>query len=213
MKKMKRALRPVVILSVAMVPASAFAQADRIAPARMAPPAIGKPATVAVLSPSEIFAAVQRAGFDPISRPVQRGNIYVLFALDRQDRDVRVTVDAASGRVLSVTGIAGTRFGSLGFGAYEPAWRYGRPPVPPADIPYVEPFRDNAGPIGSYASKRYSSPLPRPRPADVTGKVAKDTAPPAQAEPPASAAAPSRPDTTAATRPTSPAMVPVAPLY
>ncbi len=116
------------------------------------------PPFVGALPPEEIIASVRSAGFDPVSRPLHRGGVYVLFAIDRYDVDVRVTVDAHSGRVLSAMRLAG-EFGSEpgypddeampralppGYG-YPPP--YERPPqfyepavpAPPADMPIYSP--------------------------------------------------------------------------
>jgi hypothetical protein len=88
--------------------------------------------TLRTLAPSQIIMEVRRAGFKPISRPVQRGPVYVVSALDGDQFDVNLTLDAYSGRLLWVADIGRTRFGS--YYGY-PAWPYrARPLVPPADI-------------------------------------------------------------------------------
>ena len=198
------ALGPVAVFFAAMPPSWAAAQSGPAAPDTMAQAVAGGPANSGALAPSQIIVQLRSAGFIPLSRPVQRGGVYVLFALDRQYMDVRLTVDAGNGRVLSVTRLAGARYGGPRFEGYEVLSRYERP-VPPANIPNLRPARNNA-------SARRSPPLPRARPDDVTTGVAKGTVPEAHAEPRA-AIAPSQPGVApAGTSPTGPSMVPVAPL-
>jgi hypothetical protein len=146
---------------------------------------------------------VRRAGFEPISRPVQRGSVYVLSALDRNDIDVRLTIDARSGRLLSVADISSTRYG--GYYGY-PAWlRQARPPLPPADIPNIGPDMNNFRP--DRTAVRRSPPLPPTRPGDLTSAVNKQSVAPAEAT------APVPPDAAPAAKPPGgPTMVPVAPL-
>src|SRR5215471_17309777 len=103
------------------------------------------------------------------------------------------------------------------------SWRYDRPPVPPADIPNVAPIKNNMGPARHHASARRSTPLPRTRPPDVTAGIAKETTPQVQSERRVTPAEPrtAEPRTVPArsdvapgvvSAPTSPAMVPIAPL-
>src|SRR5882762_59553 len=160
-------LAPAAVLLAAMSPMRAAAQSRSVvAPETMAQAVVGGPANSGALAPSEIIARLRSAGFIPLSRPLQRGGVYVLFALDREYMDVRLAVDASNGRVLSATRLAGIRYGGPGFDGYEVLSRYERAPVPPADIPNVGPARSNA-------STRRSPPLPRARPDDVTSGVAK----------------------------------------
>jgi hypothetical protein len=150
--------------------------------------------------------AARRAGFEPISRPVQRGPVYVLSALDGDDIDVKLTVDAHSGRLLWIADISGRRYGGY-YGS--PAWlRLARPPVPPADIPNSGPDRNNFRADRTATSGWRLPPLPRTRPGELTSAVNTQSAAPAQA------AAPVRPDVAPAAKPppVAPTMVPVAPL-
>jgi hypothetical protein len=141
---------PIAAQGQSLVPVADFAPYGIAA----APPLV-EPPIVAVLPPYEIAASVRSAGFDPVSRPLHRGRVYVVFAIDRDDADVRLTVDARSGRVLSVTRLAGEVFDEPpGYdGGYAPPSRvpqgyvppYERPPhlsergpVPPADVPGYE---------------------------------------------------------------------------
>jgi hypothetical protein len=160
--------------------------------------------TPPTLAPLQIIMQVRRAGFAPISRPVQRGPVYVLSALDGDGIAVRLTVDAGSGRLLWVADISRTRYG--GYYGY-PAWlRPARPPLPPANIPNGGPDINNFGP--DRTAVRRAPPLPRTRPGELTSAVSKQSAAPPQA------AAPVNPDVAPAAKPlpVAPTMVPVAPL-
>src|SRR5258708_22071987 len=133
MRRIKWALGSALVVFVAMPPVLAVAQSSGGARDTTWPLA-GVSATLGMLAPAEIEAEVRRAGFEPISRPLQRGRVYVLFALDPYDMDVKLTVDAGSGRVLRVTGVSGTRYG--GGGEVQPCppvrlRRPARPPPPP----------------------------------------------------------------------------------
>lgn len=209
------------VLGLALMAQPAIAQAPR--PAVDAGPAAA-PTVSGMLPPGEIIASVRSAGFDPLSRPVARGAVYVVFATNRYLVDVRLTVDARTGRVLSATRLAGAAYGGPIYEGslphalphsyppvYAPPVSYARPPVPPAPIPPAASGRNiGTAPDGAGAAKRISSapkpPVPRARPDEnATGaepNPAADevaTSPPAAPSPPAVPAPP-------------PAMVPVAPL-
>ena len=121
------------------------------------------------LTSSESIARVRSDGFVPLSRPVQRDGVYVLFVLDRHYQDAKLTVDAGGGHAIASARLAGTRFGGRGFAGYDVFSGFRRPPVPPADIPNVGSARSNP-------SARRSPPLPRTRPDAVTAP-AKEIAP------------------------------------
>ncbi len=176
MNRMMRIVGLAVWLFTAVASGQARAQADGAAD--MAWPA----AMAGALPPAEILAEVRREGFYPVGRPVQRGRVYVLYAVDQDDFDVKLTVDAASGQVLWVTA-AVARFGGPGKYGYRPLWRE-RPPVPPAEVPAGPAARNNAGSVRNHASLKRFPPLPRTRPADLAGTASRngtpaDSAPPA----------------------------------
>jgi hypothetical protein len=209
MKRLKGAMGPTVVIFVAAALVLALTQSNAGAQAITVPPAS---ATAGTLSPPEIVAQVRRAGFDPVSRPVQRGNVYVLFALDPDYLDVRLTVDARSGRVLWVTDVGGRRYGDSAYYGYRVFSREERPPIPPGDIPNIGPARSNLGPVRSNASVRRSPPLPRLRPTDLTGAAPKESAQPVQGDPKATVPLRSDIPPGATARPAPPTMVPIAPL-
>ena len=210
------------LVVAAMPPVLALAQSSGMARDTTGPVA-GVSAILGMLAPAEIEAEVRRAGFEPMNRPIQRGRVYVLFALDPYDMDVKLTVDAGTGRVLWVSGVSGARYGGAGYYSYRPWSRYERPPTPPGDIPNIWPGKNNSGSVRSSVSMRPGLPLPRTRPADLTSAAAKETAPlphPAQQaregreadEPKTTAPVRSDVAPAAKTLPMAPTMVPVAPL-
>jgi hypothetical protein len=220
MRRINWALGSALVVFAAMSPVLVLAQSSSVARDATWPVA-GVSVTPGMLAPAEIETEVRRAGFEPISRPVQRGRVYVLLALDPYDMDVKLTVDAGSGRLLWVAGIP--RYGGAGYYSNRPLSRLERPPIPPGDIPNIWPGKNNPGSVRSGASMRPALPLPRTRPADLTSAAAKETAAPPNpaqqvregregGEP--KMTAPIRADVAAAAKalPMSPTMVPVAPL-
>jgi hypothetical protein len=190
------------------------------------PPAYAGGPRYAVPS-DQISANVRAAGLEPLSRPVLRGAVYYLRAVNRARTEMRVAIDARSGRVLSATRVAyeppappaAGEPGQAPAPAPAPAPRYepyvsGRgyseaAPVPPADVP-VEGRPMPPGRVPNYGvtspAKRVAAqpPLPRARPGEsgeVTGSVSE--APAAKPE-----SAPSAPNPV----PAKPVMVPIAPL-
>jgi hypothetical protein len=192
-----RALGSVLVALVAIA-AAVLALTPSNAAAQDISPAVTTPR---ILTPSQIIMEVRRAGFEPISRPVQRGPVYVVSALNG-DIDVWLTVDAHSGRLLWVADISGTRYG--GYYGY-PAWPpRARPLMPPADIPNIGPDINNFRP--DRTAVRHSPPLPPTRPGGLTNAVNKESAAPPQA------AASIHPDVAPAAKSPPVTMVPVAPL-
>jgi hypothetical protein len=229
-----RELAAVACMVVLLLPRSGGSQ-----PLGPGPNADGGPPFAETLPPGDIIASVRSAGFNPLSRPVQRGAVYVVFAVDRYFMDVRVMVDARSGRVLSATRLAGVMYGGPGYGGYEvvpgapPGYLppYGerplrgaeRPPVPPADVPLHGPGgnqinpSENPQPVDvAKRSMPPRPPLPRARPEipDAAKEPAAQPQPPPAATAPA--AAPPKPiavqGEAAPKPPQQPAMIPVAPL-
>jgi hypothetical protein len=182
MNRMMGALGSAVGLFIAISAELALAQVDEavsdLTAQEMTWPA-GAAAMAGMLPPAEILTEVRQEGFYPVGRPVQRGRVYVLFAIDQDDMDVRLTVDGASGQVLWVTA-AVARFGGPGYYGRRSVWRE-HPPMPPADIPAAG-SRNSFGLAGTHhTSLKRFPPLPRTRPADL----AEDSVLPAQGSPPA----------------------------
>jgi hypothetical protein len=210
------------------VEAKTFAALAACAAALLMPaPGHGQPLTqgpyAEALPIPAVVATVRAAGFNPLSRPLLRGGVYVVFAVDRYFMDVRVLVDARSGRVLSATRLAGAAYGAPAYGAYEVV-----PGAPPGYLPpYGGPPRvgDRALPPEMPPGRNAGEPPPEAPPVDVAKRPtvppkaplprARPDDPAAAREPPPAAAAtapPSAPAPTAAAGKPAPAMVPVAPL-
>lgn len=212
MKRIKVALGSAIVIFVATPPVLGFAQWNGAA-VGITRHVAGAPAMAGRLAPAEIATEVRRAGFEPISHPVQRGRVYVLFARDRDDVEVELTVHAGNGRVLWINDRLEARHDGSRYYGYQALSRYERPPVPPRDIPAAGPTWSNWGSFRSKASPRRSPPLPRTRPADIARGAAKETAPPAQGEPrPVTSGRSEALPAAVSSRPAPPTMVPVAPL-
>ncbi|MGA7425258.1 MAG: hypothetical protein WBX07_01425 [Rhodoplanes sp.] len=118
-----------------------------------------------VLPPHEIITSIRSGGFDPVGRPVRRGSRYEVAAVDPYQLDVRVIVDAQTGEILAVRHdpeigrIPPPAVQSYAQWPFRP-WREGRP-VPPRAIPSAH----------SPELERAKTPLPRPRPDEITGSI------------------------------------------
>ena len=84
----------------------------------------------------QILANVRAAGLAPLSRPALRGAVYYVRAMSHNNVEVRVAVDARTGRVLTATRVADAP-------RYEPAIRgqgYSEAaPLPPGEVPQAGP--------------------------------------------------------------------------
>ena len=99
------------------------------------------------LPPYEIMSIVRSTGLAPLTRPMRRGPYYVLVAVDRAGRQMRVVVDAQLGDIVNMR--PATAAVSYGPGApYGPGASYGpelgRPNGSPAAVP--------PGPVGPTAA-------------------------------------------------------------
>jgi hypothetical protein len=163
------------------------------------------------LSPYEIMSIVRSTGLAPLTRPMRRGPYYVLVAVDRVGRQMRVVVDAQLGDIVNLRpALAAGSYGpepgrpnGLGPGVAAPppdttaaVAAYGPHPsgdnapplLPPRAIPNVRAV--SAPPSAVAPPTRLAvaepalpppPPLPRPRP-----KLALNEAPPeVPAAPPA----------------------------
>jgi len=128
-----------------------------------------------VLPPLRVAAIVRAAGFDPLFRPMRQGDTYVLRALDRNEVEYRLVIDAYTGRTVSIraTGEPGpyarVYHGGPGYGPY------GGPRHGPM---YGRVF----GPDDDY-DPRYGGPRPPPRVRPPQTTNAAPVAPPAQTKP------------------------------
>lgn len=133
--------------------------------------------SVGILPIGEILYAVEERGFEPISRPRLRGDVYVVEVIDRRGRRARLSVDAYDGVIL----------GSIRPRIVEPAPVYREPRRlfrdgyeerfvpdrgvgdPSARVPSVRiesvPLRPDRARAASELPE--SGPLPPPRPPEV----------------------------------------------
>ncbi len=171
---------------------------------------------VAELPPYEVLTILRSARFDPLDRPVRRGPNYVVRAIDRIGTEVRVIVDARSGRILSALPTDAILPPGAPAAAYGPprlrrpfvAGREDYPPpygYPPAaelgpDVPDVGPAsgypgapRMTAVPPAQHSATLTPprTPMPRPRPVMSKPEAADTGAKDAAAK---DAAAPAAPD-------------------
>ena len=103
------------------------------------------------LPPYEIMSIVRSTGLAPLTRPMRRGPYYVLVAVDRVGRQMRVVVDAQLGDIVNLRP-------ALAAGSYGP--ELGRPYGPPG---MAAPPPDTTGATG-YGARQdpRSSGDPRP---------------------------------------------------
>jgi hypothetical protein len=121
------------------------------------------------MPPYEILSMLRSTGFDPIGQPVRRGPNYVLRAIDDNDREVNLVINARSGNILSVTPIqtASRVPPGVSMGPYERM-----PPgyVPPAGSrsygpPVADDDDDGLPPPGfGYGAPRPPGAMPGPLP-------------------------------------------------
>ena len=106
-----------------------------------------------MLPPYEVLTIVRSMGFETQGRPMLRGRVYIVHAIDNQDIPVRVAVDAASGRVVRVV----ERMPGAGYGSLPPD-RYGAYPVPQAPVPGGTIYEESDGRAPDYRSPDYRAP-------------------------------------------------------
>jgi hypothetical protein len=179
-----------------------------------------------MVPPGQAIASTRAAGLQPLSRPALRGAFYYLRAVNRRNIEVRVTVDARTGRLVSATQLAFDSPRPPGAGAappppprYEPYVRGGtyseEAPLPPGDVPVEgRPIPDRAPAAGAPPpARRLAAPVPRSRPGDSTTEVTGSVPAAVPATPAAMPAAPAiKPAEPAVNLPPKPQMVPIAPL-
>lgn len=117
------------------------------------------------LAAHEILSRIRSGGFDPVGQPIRRGPRYEVAAVDPYDLDVRLIVDAQTGQILAVRHDPQLEYEPPVAGRTYAQWpfRRGREsrPIPPRDIPSGR----------SAELTKLKTPLPRPRPDDVTGSI------------------------------------------
>jgi hypothetical protein len=116
---------------------AALAALTMASPAKAEPLRLAQAVGPGLLPPYEVMTIVRSTGLDPLGSPMLRGPNYVLRAIDRRDREVRVVVNARSGDIVRVvpmdTASRAAPPPSYTLGPYE---RMDGPPPPPG---YVAP--------------------------------------------------------------------------
>jgi hypothetical protein len=138
------------------------------------------------LPPYEIMSIVRSTGLAPVTRPMRRGPYYVLVAVDRVGRQMRVVVDASLGDIVNLRpALAGGPYGPEVARSYGP--QPGRPIGPPGGVPPLPDAAGTAGFYGSHPSGEGGAPTP---PRSIPSARAMNTpgAAPPPASPPPSAA-------------------------
>jgi hypothetical protein len=166
------------------------------------------------VSQEQIAVNVRAAGFAPLSRPALRGAVYYLRAMSRGNVEMRVAVDARTGRVLSATQVSDTQRAAAGSPVpdapprYEPRVRgsgYSETaPLPPADVPVARQPAPELPPAAPPAPAKKLAAQP-PRTPLARGPGANAPAAPAANEPAASASAAPADSTPAASASATPA--------
>lgn len=121
------------------------------------------------LPPSHIMAVLRAAGLQPVSRPVRRGDDYIVTAVDVDGDTKRVVVDAEFGDIVRITALRGSDIPSYRYRARPRQWQYDDEVVvirPPASVPRMRDADDAA------ARRRArihppQSPPPRAKPSDA----------------------------------------------
>jgi hypothetical protein len=183
------------------------------------------------LPPYEIMSIVRSTGLAPLTRPMRRGPYYVLVAVDRVGRQMRVVVDAQLGDIVNLrpalavasygpefgrpNGLPGaaaplpdTAGGSAAYGPH-PGGDSAVPPTPPRSIPNARAASaPNAATPPPPTRMTVAEPalpppppLPRPRPKLALNDAPAAPSAPAAASPPAPAAPPAPSGTSEAAKP------------
>jgi hypothetical protein len=156
-------------LAVAGLLLLAFASADIARAQLMYPPA---PMPDTALPPYEVMSIVRSTGLTPMTRPMRRGPYYILVAVDRFGRQLRVVVDAQLGDVVNLR----PAFAAYGPNGLPPVGAPAPDPGPATPSNAVRPNADNA----------LASPPPRPPAAHTLSDVGP-VPPPARSIPEAHA--------------------------
>jgi hypothetical protein len=113
------------------------------------------------LPPYEIMSIVRSTGLAPLTRPMRRGRYYVLVAVDRVGRQMRVVVDAQLGDVVNMRpAMAAGPYGPEVARSYDP--ELARPNGTPGSAPtYPDAATGTTGSYGWYSSGESAPPPPR----------------------------------------------------
>jgi hypothetical protein len=155
-----------------------------------------------VVPPEDAAAAVRSMGWRPVGAPTRHGPAYVMSAIDPSGQELRVVVDARSGRVVRSAPVYVPRYAAM-------PPNYGRPP---GRIPHAGPDIDDDDPRIAALPPGAAPPPPGagvdgppPPPGAARVPAARPSAPGAQPMPSAQSARPPlpRPRPTVASNDTS----------
>jgi hypothetical protein len=160
------------------------------------------------LPPHEVITIVRSTGLEPLGRPVRRGPVYAIRAVDPVGgEELRVIVDAQVGNVVRMVPVVMPR----GVPVLRPPGRIAmapdafgpnaRTPVPGADGAALDAAAPQDG------ASRAGPPLPRPRPKLATADTPADK--PANATPAASPGSKASETTGTVTRPARSSLPPL----
>ena len=160
------------------------------------------------LPPHEVITIVRSTGLEPLGRPVRRGPVYTIRAVDpASGEELRVIVDAQMGHVVRMVPVVMPR----GVPVVRPPGRIAMAPDaygPNAQMPM--PGADGPG-LGAAAPQNDASPagppLPRPRPKLATADTPADK--PASSPPAASPASKASETTGSVARPAKSSLPPL----
>jgi hypothetical protein len=112
------------------------------------------------LPPYEIMSIVRSTGLAPLTRPMRRGRYYVLVAVDRVGRQMRVVVDAQLGDVVNMRpAMTAGPYGPEVARSYDP--ELARPNGTPGSGPaYPDTATGTTGTYGWYSSGESAPPTP-----------------------------------------------------
>jgi hypothetical protein len=126
----------------------------------------------AALPPYEIMSVVRSTGLTPLTRPMRRGPYYVLVAVDRVGRQMRVVVDAQLGDIVNLRP-------ALAAGSYGP--EVGRPiglpatGAPPPDTAAATPGYGSRSSGDNALAPTPPRPIPNARPVNAPGAASPPT--------------------------------------
>jgi hypothetical protein len=131
-----------------------------------------------VLPPYEIMSIVRSTGLAPLTRPMRRGPYYVLVAVDRAGRQMRVVVDAQLGDIVNMRpAVAAATYGPE---AGRP--EVGRPEVGrPSGLPGAAAVP--LGPTAAYGAHPNGDALAPMPPRSIPNPTVANAAPPNAAAP------------------------------
>lgn len=168
-----------------------------------------------IIPPFYAARILRSSGYQPLSRPVRRGLVYTVAAINPQGLEGRAMLDAHTGRLMRFVPAAYGEGPATGYGPPGPPPRVAARggPRPPANVPHVAsrtPTATPTAPAPAASALSATAPVAKPdaRPAEAAPSQ-PPTVPPAQQQ---AAASPPRPAADAAAVAAKPAPAPKPPV-